>query len=172
MRRGWNYVPAASALKHSTVCWRRLARRSGVAAMYFCRRRWPVYEDVHKISVRNAAVYYKESLNVQLSVADPSGRAIWGWMDLRPLGCSDCGFESRGGHGYLSLVSVVCCQLEVSASGWSLVQRSPTECGVSECDCEASTMRRPWPTRGCRAVGRRKFSVCLTLWRRSVSNFI
>jgi hypothetical protein len=28
-------------------------------------------------------------------------------------------------------VSVVCCQVEVSATGWSLVQRSPTECGVS-----------------------------------------
>jgi hypothetical protein len=36
------------------------------------------------------------------------------------------------------LVSVVCCQVEVSATGWSLVQRSPTECGVSECDREAS----------------------------------
>jgi hypothetical protein len=34
------------------------------------------------------------------------------------------------------LVSVVCCQLEVSATGWFLVQRSPTECGVSECDRE------------------------------------
>jgi hypothetical protein len=29
--------------------------------------------------------------------------------------------------------SVVCCQVQVSASGWSLVQRSPTEFGVSEC---------------------------------------
>ena len=29
------------------------------------------------------------------------------------------------------VVSVVCCQVEVSASGRSLVQRSPTECGVS-----------------------------------------
>jgi hypothetical protein len=57
------------------------------------------------------------------------------------------------GHGCLSLVSVVCCQVEVSASGWSLVQRSPAECGVSKCDREASIMRRPWPTRGCRAVG-------------------
>jgi len=28
------------------------------------------------------------------------------------------------------LVTVVCCQVEVSASGWSLAQRSPTECGV------------------------------------------
>jgi hypothetical protein len=39
----------------------------------------------------------------------------------------------------LSLVSVVCCQVEVSATSWSLVQRSPTECGVSkQCDREAS----------------------------------
>jgi hypothetical protein len=65
-----------------------------------------------------------------------------------PFACWDCGFESRRGHGYLSVVTVVCCQVEVSATGWSLVQRSSTECGVSECDCEVSIMRRPWPTRG------------------------
>jgi hypothetical protein len=37
-------------------------------------------------------------------------------------------------------VSVVCCQVEVSATGWSLVQGSPTECGgVSNvCDHETS----------------------------------
>jgi hypothetical protein len=62
------------------------------------------------------------------------------------------GFESRRGHGCLSVVSVVCWQVEVSASGWSLVKRSPTDCGVSECDREASIMRRPWPTRGCCAI--------------------
>jgi hypothetical protein len=29
------------------------------------------------------------------------------------------------------VVSVVCvCQVKVSATGWSLVQRSPTDCGV------------------------------------------
>jgi hypothetical protein len=43
-------------------------------------------------------------------------------------------------------VSVVCCQVEVSARVCSLVQRSPTECRVSECDREASTVR-PRPTR-------------------------
>jgi hypothetical protein len=32
------------------------------------------------------------------------------------------------------LYSVVCCQVEVSATGRSLVQRSPTDCGVFECD--------------------------------------
>ena len=26
----------------------------------------------------------------------------------------------------------------------SIVQRNPTECGVSECDSEASAMRRSW----------------------------
>jgi hypothetical protein len=51
-------------------------------------------------------------------------------------------------------VSVVCCHLEVSATGRSLVQTSPTECGMSECDREASIMKRPWPTRGCGAMGR------------------
>ena len=61
-----------------------------------------------------------------------SGRAIWG-VDLRPLVCWDCGFESQSGQECLSLVSVVCCQVEVSATSWSLVQRSPTECGASLC---------------------------------------
>jgi hypothetical protein len=28
---------------------------------------------------------------------------------------------------------VVCCQVEVSATSWSLVRRSPTDCGVSLC---------------------------------------
>jgi hypothetical protein len=33
---------------------------------------------------------------------------------------------------------VVCCQVEVSATSWSLVQRSPTDCGASLCVQEAS----------------------------------
>ena len=46
----------------------------------------------------------------------------------------------------MSVVSVVCCQVEVCATGLSLVQSWPTECGVSEYDCEATIMRSPWPT--------------------------
>jgi predicted NAD-dependent protein-ADP-ribosyltransferase YbiA (DUF1768 family) len=55
-------------------------------------------------------------------------------------------------------MSVLCCQVEVSATGWSLVQRSPTECGVFQvCDRETSKkMRRPRPPRGCRAIGKKK----------------
>jgi hypothetical protein len=51
----------------------------------------------------------------------------------RPLTCWDLGFDSHQGHGYLSVVSVVCCQVEFSATSWSLFQRSPTECAASLC---------------------------------------
>jgi hypothetical protein len=35
-----------------------------------------------------------------------------------------------GGMKFFSLVQCLCCQVEVSATGRSLVQRSPTDCGV------------------------------------------
>jgi hypothetical protein len=69
-------------------------------------------------------------------------------VGLRPLACWNCGFESHRVHGCLSLVSVVCCQVEVSASGLSLLQRSPTECGVSKRHRKVSTWRRSCRTRG------------------------
>ena len=36
----------------------------------------------------------------------------------------------------------VCCQVDVSATGRLLVQRSPTECGVSKCDLGISMIRK------------------------------
>jgi hypothetical protein len=74
-------------------------------------------------------------------------------MGLWLLASWDCGFISHRGHVCLSVVSVVCCQVEVSATGRSLVQSCPTEHGVSECDREATIMRRPWPTGYSCAVG-------------------
>jgi hypothetical protein len=50
-----------------------------------------------------------------------------------------------------AVVSVVCYPVEVSVTGRSLSQWSPTERGVSECDRETSQMK-PRPTRGCSAV--------------------
>jgi hypothetical protein len=35
---------------------------------------------------------------------------------------------------WMSVANVVCYQVEISATGRSLVQRSRTECGLSECD--------------------------------------
>jgi len=71
-------------------------------------------------------------------------RFVRSWYTLRwprvsrgsaPRSCWHCWFESRRGHGCLCLVSVVCCQVEVPATGRALVQRSPTECvHVTECD--------------------------------------
>ena len=43
------------------------------------------------------------------------------------------GSNPTGGMDGLSVVSVVCCQVEVSATGRSLFQRSPTDWGASLC---------------------------------------
>ena len=53
-------------------------------------------------------------------IANPSGRAVQR-VGLRPLACWDCEFESRRGHGYM--LWLLRCQVEVSVTGLSLVQR-------------------------------------------------
>ena len=40
-------------------------------------------------------------------------------VGLRPFACWDWGFKCNRGDGCLSVVSVVCCQVAVSASGHS-----------------------------------------------------
>ena len=57
------------------------------------------------------------------------------WVCSRPL-AGIAGLNPAGDMVVISLVSVVCYQVEVSATGCSLTQRSPTKCGVSECDFE------------------------------------
>ena len=66
------------------------------------------------------------------------------------------GSNPAGRHRCLSLVCIVCCQVKASATGRSFVQRRPTERGVSECDREAQIMTRTCPTRGFRAMGRKR----------------
>jgi len=76
-----------------------------------------------------------------------------------------CGFNSPRRHGYLSLVRVLRRKVEMSDPGRSLIKRSPTECGVSECDREASIMRRSWSTRGWWGMGEteRAYDISVTL---------
>jgi hypothetical protein len=57
----------------------------------------------------------------------------------------------------------MCCLVEISASGRSLVQRSPAEYDVSECNHEASVMGKPWPTRVCSAMEKEMTLFGLTL---------
>jgi len=80
--------------------------------------------------------------------AEPNLSAV----GLRPLACWDCGFESLQGNGCLSLLSVVCCQVEDCMTGWSLTQRSPKKCDVYECYRKVKKTMLHWPTRGCRAI--------------------
>ena len=51
-------------------------------------------------------------------------------------------------RAWMFVVSVVCCQVEVSATDWSLVQRSPTDCGASLC-----VIKKP-RKRGCYSLAR------------------
>jgi len=51
----------------------------------------------------------------------------------------------------------VCCECYVLSvicdlCLWSLVQKSPNQCGVSECNRETSIMKKPWPTTDCYAI--------------------
>jgi len=79
------------------------------------------------------------------------------FIDLRDGGAEnlvyfafwDCGFESLLDQGRLFLFNVLSFQVEISATGRFLVQRSRSECDVSECDREASVMWWPWPTSFC-----------------------
>jgi hypothetical protein len=78
------------------------------------------------------------------------------FLCMWPLACRFCGFESHRGHGCLFVVSVVCCQVEVSATSRLLVQRSLTDWCAVVCDLEISEMRKPWPTGGGRAKNKKK----------------
>jgi len=63
------------------------------------------------------------------------------------------GSSFAGGNECLSLVSVVCCQVEVCICvGLITRPEEYIECGVSESDREALIMRRPCPRRGCRTM--------------------
>jgi hypothetical protein len=66
----------------------------------------------------------------------PSGRAVLrrGSAAVRLVGL----WVRNPPWEWISVVCVVWFPVEVSATGWSLVQRSPTDCGVSiECDRKA-----------------------------------
>jgi len=86
-------------------------------------------------------ILYRSQWTRGLRRGSAAARLLGLWVRISPV------------HWYLSLVSVVFCQVETSATGRSLLQRSHTECNVSECDLQASVMRRRWPSRGYCAMG-------------------
>ena len=67
---------------------------------------------------------------------------------LQPFVSRDFGFESRQGHGYLSLMSVIFFQVEVSLTGLSS-SRGVLSSVVFQCVLKTTTIRRPTLTRSC-----------------------
>jgi len=59
-------------------------------------------------------------------------------------------------YGCLSLVIVMCCQVEVSATGRSLMQRCLIKSGVSKCGPETSNMSRTRQTKDIKALKKKK----------------
>jgi hypothetical protein len=80
-----------------------------------------------------------------LSKAWFSDRTLTGVKGLNPTGDT-----------YLSVVNVVCCQVQVSATGRLPVERSPTEWDVSEYDPEISTLSSPWSARAAESHPKKK----------------
>ena len=97
---------------------------------------------------RNLPVFRSNVLPVPIPVAERSqtrvcdARLLGLWVLIRPGVC-------------LALVSVVCCQVEVSETGRSLVQRGLSECGMSLCEATLACVRLLRPQK------ERKYCLCL-----------
>jgi hypothetical protein len=87
-----------------------------------------VTENTKKVHTSKISLYVKSML-IPVAVRSKA-------FGLRILACWYCGVSNptRGGHEYLSIVNIVCCLVDVSATGRSLVQRIPTKFGVSKCE--------------------------------------
>jgi len=72
------------------------------------------------------------------------------------------GFRVRIPPGTWISVSCDCCRVKVFASGLSLVQRIPTKCVMSECELEASLMKRLSSSRVCCTIKNHK--IFLFVW--------
>jgi hypothetical protein len=92
---------------------------------------------------------YDTLRNTKGKVPIPATARFMAWV----LGCSQLGLWIRIPPKACMSVNVVCSQLEISASGWSLVQRKPTECSVSVCGRDIWIMR-PSPNRDFCVMGK------------------
>jgi hypothetical protein len=105
----------------------RLWIETGGSHLTFCAR--------HKSVVSSAGLFLVVSLTILLAnvtvSAGPSGRPRGLRRSSAAARLQRSWVRIPPGHGYLSFVIVVYCQVEVSATSWLLVQRSPTDCGAS-----------------------------------------
>jgi hypothetical protein len=112
--------------------WRRTDRKVSLGAPQGSESAYNKLPSCCKLILTIPAAFFPPNAFYVVFFVGPRGRAFSG-IGLRPLTGWDFGLESRRGHGCVSVVSVVCCPVEVSATGWSLVKRSPTDCGALLC---------------------------------------
>ena len=83
----------------------------------------------HKIKIYYLHRYPSVRISILCAWSIPVDARSKAWVCGRSL-CSTVGSNTAG---VMEVCCVVCCQVEVSASGWSPVQSSPTDCGASLC---------------------------------------
>ena len=93
----------------------------------FCTKVLQIHA-MHRACVTYICATTCDLCNTNYKTAGPIGRAVWGLSPAVIVGSNP-----TGGHGCLSVVGAVFYQVEVSMTSRSLVQRSPTDCGVSLC---------------------------------------
>jgi hypothetical protein len=89
-----------------------------------------------------------------IPLAAPSKSQVCGQLLAWIVGLNRAGCMGES----LSRLSLLCCQVEVSAAGRFLVQKSSIDCGVSVCDLRTSTVMRLRHEFGCCATGRYRVS--------------
>jgi hypothetical protein len=124
------------------------------------------------IIILNCKDHVQNLQNHPFTSAETKCRSI----KLIPVACVvkawDCGCSHAGIVGLNSTGSMdaccfcvcVCCYKEISAMGWILMQNSPTECGESEFDCEASTLSRPGPLWVVMPWGKKNSCIICSVW--------
>ena len=125
---GVRLVSSVSSLHFGRWTWPRLVPRITQGASTLYRNDLAIQEVVCTwLQNSEMDMGHRSTVNfVQLGVEIPD--SFWNSVmntrkGLWPHTCRNRGFESHRGHGYLSVVSVVCCQVEVSA----------TSCAASLC---------------------------------------
>ena len=85
------------------------------------------------LTTRHSQRTLQWALVLTLRLLPAAAHLLRSWVRIPPGGMDIC------------LLWVSCCQVEVSATSWSLVQRSPTDCAASLCVyLETSRMGAPY----------------------------
>jgi hypothetical protein len=80
-----------------------------------------VTQKLRNVILQILSLYSRFQRPRSLRCRSTAARLLRSWVRIPP------------GHGWLYVVCVVCCQVEFSATSWSLVQRRPTDCSASLC---------------------------------------